>query len=443
MQVFYGARLFDGVALREDCALVVEDGAVQGIAAVAERPRGGAQHDLGGGVLAPGFVDWQVNGGGGVLFNATPTPEAIGAIAAAHRREGTTAILPTVITDAPEVLAAALEAAREAAKSAPGAFGVHVEGPYIDARRKGVHRARIHPRHARSRTRDQLIAAQAGAMVVTLAPAAVGLDLIARLVAAGVIVSLGHAEASAEEAGAAFAAGASAVTHLFNAMSQLSSRAPGLVGAALADRRIVCGLIADGHHVHETAMRAAFNAKGARAIALVSDAMPPAAGGPPVFELQGRCVTRTGTRLVTDDGALAGAAITMLDSVRYRRAERSACRSSTRCAWRRRLRRGYCGSIAASGGSPRGSAPISFISRTISAFPASGSAAARSARSSDKIASARPSPRLRLHGYSAQYQTTRGRLPRRHPKRRRRFRKSPTTNLGRIFHGDVVFVTSI
>ncbi len=316
LQVFYGARLFDGDALREDCALVVEDGVVRGIAAVAERPRGGAQYDLGGGVLAPGFVDWQVNGGGGVLFNATPTPEGIGAIARAHRREGTTAILPTVITDAPEVLAAARAAAREAVGSAPGAFGVHVEGPYIDARRKGVHRPEF-MRAMREEDAEQLIAAEAGATVVTVAPVAASVDLIARLAAAGVIVSLGHAEASAEEARAAFAAGASAVTHLFNAMSQLASRAPGLVGAALADPHVVCGLIADGNHVHDVAMRAAFNAKGARGIALVSDAMPPAAGGPPVFELQGRRMTRTGTRLLAEDGALAGAAITMLDSVRY------------------------------------------------------------------------------------------------------------------------------
>jgi N-acetylglucosamine-6-phosphate deacetylase len=316
LQVFAGARLFDGLALREDCALVVEDGVVREIAAFAERPRGGAQHDLGGGVLAPGLVDWQVNGGGGALFNATPTPAAIAAIAAAHRREGTTAILPTVITDAPEVLAAALEAAREAVGRSLGAFGVHVEGPYIDARRKGVHAAEF-VRKMRDKDAAQLVAAKAGAMVVTVAPIAVGVDLIARLAAAGLIVSLGHAEASADEARAAFAAGASAVTHLFNAMTQLTSRAPGLVGAALADPRVVCGLIVDGHHVHDVAMRAAFNAKGAAGIALVSDAMPPSAGGPPVFALQGRRMTRTGGRLVDEDGTLAGAAITALDAVRY------------------------------------------------------------------------------------------------------------------------------
>jgi N-acetylglucosamine-6-phosphate deacetylase len=316
LQVFTGARLFDGLALREDCALVVEDGVVREIAAFSKRPRGGAQHDLGGGVLAPGLVDWQVNGGGGVLFNATPTPGAIAAIAAAHRRGGTTAILPTVITDAPEILAAALEAAREAVGRALGAFGVHVEGPYIDARRKGVHAAEF-VRRMRDKDAAQLVAAKAGAMVVTVAPVAVGVDLIARLAAAGLIVSLGHAEASADEAKAAFAAGASAATHLFNAMTQLTSRAPGLVGAALADPGVVCGLIADGHHVHDVAMRAAFNAKGAAGIALVSDAMPPSAGGPPVFALQGRRMTRTGGRLVDEDGTLAGAAITALDAVRY------------------------------------------------------------------------------------------------------------------------------
>ena len=315
-QVFYGARLFDGEATREDCALIVADGEIRALTPVAERPRDGEQIDLGGGTLAPGFVDWQVNGGGGVLFNAVPTPEAIAAIAAAHRREGVTAILPTVITVAPEILAAALSAAAEAVKRDCGALGIHVEGPFIDARRKGAHLAEF-IRPMREKDAERLIAAKAGAMVVTLAPVAAGVERIARLASAGVIVSLGHAEATAEEARAAFAAGAVAVTHLFNAMSQFGSRAPGLVGAALAEPGVVCGLVADGCHVHDVAMRAAFNAKGPGGIALVSDAMPPAAGGPSAFALQGRRVVRTGGRLVADDGALAGTAITILDAVRH------------------------------------------------------------------------------------------------------------------------------
>ena len=316
MKVLYGARIFDGERLHDDYALVVEGAAIQALVRFEDRPRGGEQIDLGGGVLSPGFIDWQINGGGGVLFNAEPTVEGIAAIAGAHRRAGVTAFLPTVVTDAPRVLAQALAAAREARTHVPGALGVHVEGPFIDPKRKGVHPAEF-IRPMEEKDADALIAARAGVMVVTLAPVSVPLDRIARLAKAGIVVSLGHTDASAEEALAVFDAGASAVTHLYNAMSQLSSRAPGVVGAALSDPRIVCGLIADGEHAHALAYRAALAAKGPRGVALVSDAMPPAAGGPDVFELQGRRMTRVGNKLVAEDGTLAGAAITMRDAIDY------------------------------------------------------------------------------------------------------------------------------
>jgi N-acetylglucosamine-6-phosphate deacetylase len=316
MKVFYGARLFDGERFHEDRALVVEGGSIRAVASLQDRPRGGEQVDLGGGILAPGFVDWQINGGGGVLFNAEPTVEAIAKIGAAHRREGVTGFLPTVVTDAPRVLAAALAAARAAEGRVPGALGVHVEGPFIDPRRKGVHPVEF-IRAMAEEDEEALIAQRAGVMVVTLAPASVALERVQRLAAAGIVVSLGHSEASAEEAQAVFDAGARAVTHLFNAMSQFGSRAPGVVGAALADSRVICGLIADGEHVHPAACRAAIAAKGASGVALVSDAMPPAAGGPAAFELHGRRVTRVGRRLIEADGTLAGAAITMRDAVDY------------------------------------------------------------------------------------------------------------------------------
>jgi N-acetylglucosamine-6-phosphate deacetylase len=315
-KVFFGARLFDGAAMIDDAALVIEDGAIVALTPFAERPRDAESHDLGGGVLAPGLIDWQVNGGGGVLFNAEPTVEAIAAIVAAHRGDGTTSLLPTLITDAPQKLEAALAAAAKAQKKVPGSLGIHVEGPFIDLRRKGAHPIAF----IRTMTRqdaDRLIAAKAGIMVVTVAPAAVSNDLIALLARSGIIVSIGHSEATAEEAQAAFKAGASAVTHLYNAMSQLGHRQPGLVGAALADPAILCGFIADGHHVHEAATRTAFNAKGADGMALISDAMPPAAGGPDTFYLEGRRVTKVGAKLTLDDGTLAGAAITLMDAVRY------------------------------------------------------------------------------------------------------------------------------
>ena len=316
MKVLFGARMFDGERLHDDCALVLEGASIAALIPFADRPRVGEQQDLGGGTLSSGFIDWQINGGGGVLFNAEPTVEGIAAIAAAHRRAGVTGFLPTVVTDAPHVLAEALAAAREAERRVPGALGVHVEGPFIDPRRKGVHPAEF-IRPMLEEDAEALIGAREGVMVVTLAPASVPLERIARLAKAGIIVSLGHSEATAEEAASVFAAGASAVTHLYNAMSQLSSRAPGVVGAALAEGRIVCGLIADGEHAHALAYRAAIAAKGARGIALISDAMPPAAGGPDQFELQGRRMTRVGRKLVAEDGTLAGAAITMRDAVDY------------------------------------------------------------------------------------------------------------------------------
>jgi N-acetylglucosamine-6-phosphate deacetylase len=315
MRIFTGARVFDGERFHEDSALVVEDGRVRGIVPHANRPNGETVA-LSGGVLAPGFVDWQVNGGGGALFNQAPDPQTIRCIVVSHRAFGTTALLPTVITDAPSVLSTALAAAREAQATIPGALGVHVEGPFIDVRRKGAHPAEwIRP--LRDADAAALIEARAGVMVVTLAPVSAPNTLIARLARAGIIVSLGHAEASSEEALAAFDAGARSATHLYNAMSQLGHRSPGLVGAALADPRIFCGFIADGFHVHEIAGRVALQAKGAARIALVSDAMPSAAGGPKQYELHGRRVTQTGLKLTLDDGTLAGAAITMLDAVRY------------------------------------------------------------------------------------------------------------------------------
>ncbi|HKN29326.1 MAG TPA: N-acetylglucosamine-6-phosphate deacetylase [Roseiarcus sp.] len=316
MKVFYGARLFDGERFLDDHALVVDGGSIRALVDLSDRPHGGEEIDLGGGVLAPGFIDWQINGGGGVLFNAEPTVDAIARIADAHRREGVTGFLPTVVTDAPDVLAAALTAARKAHARVPGALGVHVEGPFIDPRRKGAHLAEF-IRPMREKDAEALIAMRAGAMVVTLAPASVPLELVARMAEAGIVVSLGHSDATAEEAKSVFDAGARAVTHLFNAMSQLNSRAPGVVGAVLADPRVICGLIADGEHAHEAAYRAAIAAKGPGGIALVSDAMPPSAGGPGAFELQGRRIRRAGGKLVDENGTLAGAAITMRDAVRY------------------------------------------------------------------------------------------------------------------------------
>jgi len=315
-QVFFGARVFDGTGFQDDIAVVTDGAKIKALVPVSERPRDAVQHDLSGGILSPGLIDAQINGGGGAFFNTDPSVNGIATILKAHRAFGTTHALPTVITDSASLLHDALQAGKTAQGLVPGFLGLHVEGPFIDVDRKGVHPAN-HIRVMTDADCDMLIANKTAVMMVTLAPNTVSPALIKRLADAGIIVSLGHAEASDLDTLSAIDAGASAITHLYNAMSQLQGRAPGLVGAALADPRVIAGLIADGHHVAPIAIFAALSAKGADGIALVSDAMPPSAGGPKEFNLMGRRASVYGSRLSLDDGTLAGAAITLADAVRY------------------------------------------------------------------------------------------------------------------------------
>jgi N-acetylglucosamine-6-phosphate deacetylase len=317
MEALVGAMVFDGEVLRDGLAVLVDGPFIADVSAESRVAAGTRRHELAGGVLAPGFIDLQVNGGGGIQFNAEPTPEGIRRIAGAHRRHGTTSLLPTVITDAPEVMKRAIGAVGAVrAEGLPAVLGIHIEGPCIDVKRKGAHDARF-IRGMTPADVEALSPAACGVMMLTVAPNCVAPQMIGQLAEAGVIVSLGHAEASAEEAQAALSAGAGAFTHLFNAMSQLEGRAPGMVGAALADRNCFCSIIADGHHVRDMALRAAIAAKSFDRIILISDAMASAAGGPDHFELQGRPVTRVDGRLQLEDGTLAGSNLTMEGAVCY------------------------------------------------------------------------------------------------------------------------------
>ena len=316
MLVLSGARLFDGMSFLEDHAIVIQGSRIVAVAPQAERPRGGMQRDLGGGLVAPGYIDVQVNGGGGALMNDNPSLKVVRRIAEAHRQFGTTGLLPTVVTDAPEVMAAAIQSVGDARVTVPGVLGIHLEGPFLDVRRKGAHLARF-IRQMTAADVDAIAAADCGAILVTLAPNRVPTELIRDLAASGVLISLGHAEASWEEARAALDAGAGAFTHLFNAMSPMTSRAPGMVGAALDDPHSFVGVIADGHHVHDANLRIAFASKSLDRFMLISDAMSPAAGGPDGFELMGRRVSRVDGRLQLEDGTLAGSLLTMDEAVRY------------------------------------------------------------------------------------------------------------------------------
>jgi N-acetylglucosamine-6-phosphate deacetylase len=315
MIVLTGARIFDGETFIDDHALVVEGERIGAVVPYAERPHGVAR-DLGGGLLAPGYIDVQVNGGGGVLFNDDPTPEGIAAIATAHRAYGTVGLLPTLVTDAPQVMEAAIAATREARRRTPAALGIHLEGPFLDPRRKGAHELK-YIRDITHRDIEMIADADCGAVMLTLAPNRVGAENIAELARRGVLVSLGHSEAGYEDARAAVEAGARAFTHLFNAMSPPVGREPGMVGAALDLAAAFVGIIADGHHVHAANLRIALAAKRHDRFMLITDAMPPAAGGPDHFDLQGRRVTRADGCLRLDDGTLAGSVLTMDEAVRF------------------------------------------------------------------------------------------------------------------------------
>ena len=288
-------------------AIVTEDDA---------RARGARRRDLKGALLLPGFIDVQVNGGGGVLFNDQPSVDVLRTIGAAHRRFGTAAFLPTLISDEPAVISRAFEAVRAAIDArVPGVIGIHVEGPYINPERKGTHdAAKIRPLDAGAI--ELLASLGRGRTLVTLAPETTSPEAIRQLAAAGVVVSAGHTNASFEQMRAGFAAGVSGVTHLYNAMSQVTSREPGVVGAALDHPACYCGIIVDGRHVHPAALKLALRAKSRERFMLVTDAMPCVGDARTEFTLQGKRVTVRDGVCVDEAGVLSGSALDMASAVR-------------------------------------------------------------------------------------------------------------------------------
>lgn len=303
-QVIAGARIFDGARLLDGHALVIEGDQIAALLPEAVAP---PVTQRVAGVLAPGFVDLQVNGGGGLMVDGATDPAALRAICATHQQLGCAGILPTLITDTPEATAAVIAAGIAAARAqVPGFLGLHLEGPHLDPRRAGAHDpALIRPMTDEDLARLTLAARALPVLMVTLAPEAATPAQIAALTQAGAIVSLGHSDCDFDTAQAAFAAGARCATHLFNAMSQMGHRAPGLVGAVLSGSAHA-GLIADGIHVHPAMMQIALAARP-EGLFLVSDCMAFAGTDLTRLELHGRTVLREGGRLSLPDGTLAGA----------------------------------------------------------------------------------------------------------------------------------------
>ncbi|HNP65509.1 MAG TPA: N-acetylglucosamine-6-phosphate deacetylase [Woeseiaceae bacterium] len=314
-QLLANARLFDGDTLHDDRSLLIDNGRIAGIVPAGQEPQDASVVDIGGHWLAPGLIDLQVNGGGGVLFNDTPTVEALQAMVAAHRAYGTTACLPTLISDNANVMRQGINAVAECiAGRCPAVVGIHLEGPHLNADYRGVHDA------SKMRPLDDeamvlLSSLDCGRTLITVAPETIPGDTIRRLCEAGVIAFGGHSAATYEETQAALAAGLSGFTHLFNAMSPLTSRAPGMVGAALDDASSYVGIIADGHHIHPATLRIAIRAKAHGRVCLVTDAMPTVGSMDKTFMLNGAKISATGGRCITANGTLAGSDIGMIDAV--------------------------------------------------------------------------------------------------------------------------------
>jgi N-acetylglucosamine-6-phosphate deacetylase len=307
-------NVFDGWMRHKDAAVVVEGSLIVGVVPQSELPLGLEVRKLPSEVwLAPGFIDLQVNGGGDVLLNNSPTPEAIRAIAVAHRKFGTTALLPTLITDTSEKMTAAFAAAESLAESEPGILGIHLEGPFLSSERAGVHDANL-MRQPSPADLKMLCGPRKGALLVTLAPERVPNGFIARLVQSGVRVSLGHSMATYDETLAAMAEGLSGFTHLFNAMRPLASREPGPIAAALESPNAWFGMIVDGFHVNPAMLRLALRGLGQPI--LVTDAMPPVGGRQSKFDLYGSEIQVIGGRCARSDGTLAGSALDMAAAVR-------------------------------------------------------------------------------------------------------------------------------
>ncbi len=298
-------------------AVIIEGGRIAAIVDEHALPASvSARVNLKGRKLVPGFFDTQVNGGGGVLLNDAPTVDSLAAIAKAHRPYGTTTMLPTLISDDLEVMEAAIAATREAiAANVPGVVGVHLEGPFLNPERKGVHNEAKF-RRIDERALALLCSLDQGKTLVTLAPERTDVCTIRALADAGVVIAAGHTAGSYDDIRLALDNGLSSFTHLFNAMSPMTSREPGCVGAALEDRHSWCGVIVDGYHVHEASLRVALKSKPRGKIVLVTDAMPTVGMKDKRFELNGEMIIAENGRCATASGTLAGSDLDMITAVK-------------------------------------------------------------------------------------------------------------------------------
>jgi N-acetylglucosamine-6-phosphate deacetylase len=316
-KALFNCRVFDGVKLHTGLAVLLADGMVSALVPDMDIPASVSERcDLDGHILAPGLIDMQVNGGGGVMFNDAPTVETIRTMGEAHRRFGTTGFLPTLISTEFGTMRKAIETVSQAiAEGVPGVLGIHLEGPFLNPDRRGIHHANRFTQ-IDERAFELLTSLRKGCTLVTLAPECTAPGIITRLKGQGVVVFGGHSDASYEQTREALQAGLRGFTHLFNAMSPMESRAPGMVGAALEDGNSWCGLIADGQHVHPATFAVAVAAKRKGYSVLVTDAMASVGSDEKAFLFDGQEIAVVGGSCRLPSGALAGSDLDMITAVR-------------------------------------------------------------------------------------------------------------------------------
>ncbi|MCW8092316.1 N-acetylglucosamine-6-phosphate deacetylase [Alteromonas sp. ASW11-130] len=311
MTTYYTKQLFDGQTLHHNCVLTTESGRVKSI-----ENNLSFTGDAFDGIICPGFIDTQVNGGGGFMLNHDPSRKAVDGIAKAHQQFGTTALLPTLITDRQDkMLVAADTIAAAIAGNHQSVIGVHFEGPHLSTAKRGIHSSDS-IRKINDNDIDMYLRNDLGKVMLTIAPESLSPDIIKELSEKGVFISLGHSNADVDTVIAAIDAGATAFTHLFNAMSGLKAREPGMIGAALIHQHAYVGLIADMHHVHPANCLLAANCIGADRLMLVTDAMAHVGSAMQNMKWENTVITRYGEKLLTEEGTFAGSCLDMANAVK-------------------------------------------------------------------------------------------------------------------------------
>lgn len=309
-------KIFDGNEFHQNHAVLIEEGEVVAVSPLEIVPSDFELECYDNGVIAPGFIDWQVNGGGGVLFNNDTSVEGLKKIVKGHYRGGTTSLMPTIVSDTIGTRHQAAAAVLEYMKSGEkGILGLHLEGPYFASARRGTH-DEAHLSSISDEDIDWLCSLTGFKLLVTLAPEIVKEGQIKALCDEGIIVCAGHTDARSEQISQALHEGVRGFTHLYNAMRPATGREPGVVGSALLDQNSWCGIIVDGHHVHSDMVRLAHLAKPAGKLCLVTDSMATIGSEKNSFELYGNTITEKNGRLINSEGRLAGSAISMIQAVR-------------------------------------------------------------------------------------------------------------------------------